>query len=167
MGNGYAMLPGGLEVVVESSTSCNPILIPNEPATPTTVHCLCANPQNTYVLNALSTSAPSVEPLLPVTPSTLASCGLAPFVESVVMWAPLAQPQLWLAVPLFLPEWVILEGFESVPQGYDGGNVTVEEHLMTFSPFPSIDCTMFNHFSLNNFVATAFPDLAGDLDIQI
>ena len=45
--------------------------------------------------------------------------------------------------------------------------VTVEEPPTPFSPFSSADCTMLCHFSFNNFVAIAFPDLAGDLDIQI
>ena len=46
-------------------------------------------------------------------------------------------------------------------------NVTVEEPPIPFSPFSSADCTMLNHFSFNDFIAIAFPDLAGDLDIQI
>ena len=50
------------------------------------------------------------------------------------------------------PEWV---------------GVTVEEPPTSFSPFSLIDCTMLSHFSFNDFVAVAFPDLAGDLDIQI
>ena len=48
--------------------------------------------------------------------------------------------------PLSLPKWVTLEGFESEPQSYDGGNVTVEDppyffltiylsRLYTFLPF--------------------------------
>ena len=43
------------------------------------------------------------------------------------MWAPVAQPQPQPSHPLTLPEWVTLEGFELAPQGYDGGNVMVEE----------------------------------------
>ena len=83
------------------------------------------------------------------------------------MWAPVVQPQLWLAHPLTLPKWVTLEGFESEPQSYDGGNVTVEEAPISFSPFTLADCTLFSHFSFNDFIATAFLDLAEDLDIQI
>ena len=45
--------------------------------------------------------------------------------------------------------------------------VTVEDPPISFSPFSSIDCTMLSHFSFNDFVAVAFPDLAGDLDIQL
>ena len=45
--------------------------------------------------------------------------------------------------------------------------VTVEEPPIPFSPFSSADCTMLNHFSFNNFIAIAFPDIAGDLDAQI
>ena len=47
------------------------------------------------------------------------------------------------------------------------GCVMVEEPPITFSPFSLADCTMLSHFSFNNFIAIAFPDLAGDLDIQI
>ena len=45
--------------------------------------------------------------------------------------------------------------------------VTVEEPPIPFSPFSLTDCTMLSHFSFNDFVAIAFPDIAGDLDIQI
>ena len=47
------------------------------------------------------------------------------------------------------------------------GSVTVEDLPIPFSPFSLADCTMLDHFSLNDFVAIAFPDIAGDLDIQI
>ena len=45
--------------------------------------------------------------------------------------------------------------------------VTVEGPPISFSPFSSADCTMLSHFSFNDFIAVAFPDLARDLDIQI
>ena len=45
--------------------------------------------------------------------------------------------------------------------------VTVEDPPIPFSPFSLADCTMLNHFSFNDFIAVAFLDLAGDLDIQI
>ena len=45
--------------------------------------------------------------------------------------------------------------------------VMVEDPPILFSPFSLADCTMLNHFSFNDFIAVAFPDLAGDLDIQI
>ena len=45
--------------------------------------------------------------------------------------------------------------------------VTVEDPPISFSPFSLVDCTMLSHFSFNDFVAIAFPDLARDLDIQI
>ena len=45
--------------------------------------------------------------------------------------------------------------------------VTVEDPPVPFSPFSLADCTMLSHFSFNDFVAIAFPDIAGDLDIQI
>ena len=83
------------------------------------------------------------------------------------MWAPVVQPQPWLAHPLTLSKWVTLEDFESEPQSYDRGNVTVEDPCISFSPFILADCTLFSHFSFNDFIATAFPDLAKDLDIQI
>ena len=81
------------------------------------------------------------------------------------MWGPVAQPQLQLAhQPL---EWLVGGIFELESRNYDGGNVTVEDPPISFSPFSLVDCTMLSHFSFNNFVAIAFPDLAGDLDIQI
>ena len=46
-------------------------------------------------------------------------------------------------------------------------SVTVEEPPIPFSPFSLTDCTLLNHFSFEDFVAVAFPDIAGDLDIQI
>ena len=60
-----------------------------------------------------------------------------------------------------------LVDFESVPQGYKGGNVMVEEPPTFFSLFSLADCTLLSHFSFNDFVVIAFPDLARDLDIQI
>ena len=83
------------------------------------------------------------------------------------MWAPVVQQQLQPALPLSLLEWVILEGFELVPQGYKGGNVMIEEAPTSFSPFSPVDCTLLSHFSFNDFVAVAFPDLVRDLDTQI
>ena len=83
------------------------------------------------------------------------------------MWAPVVQPQLRPALPLSLPEWAILEDFESAPQGYERGNVTVQEVPTSFSPFSLVNCILLSHFSFNDFIAIAFPDLAGDLDVQI
>ena len=45
--------------------------------------------------------------------------------------------------------------------------VTIEEPPIPFSPFSSADCTMLDHFSFNDFIAIAFPDIAGDLDVRI
>ena len=45
--------------------------------------------------------------------------------------------------------------------------VTVEDSPIPFSPFSYADCTMLSHFSFNDFIAVAFPDLARDLDVQI
>ena len=80
---------------------------------------------------------------------------------------PVVQPQPQLTHPLSLPEWVTLEDFELVPQGYKRGNVTVEEAPTSFSPFSLVDCTLLSHFSINDFITVAFPDLAGDLNNQI
>ena len=81
------------------------------------------------------------------------------------MWAPVAQPQLRHAHPL--PEWVTGEDFKSESQSNNGGNVTVEGPPTSFSPFSLADCTMLSHFSFNDFIAITFPDLAGDLDVQL
>ena len=81
------------------------------------------------------------------------------------MWAPVVQPQPQPVHPL--PEWLTNEVFESGSRIYDGGNVTVENPPIPFSPFSSADCTLLSHFSFNDFIAIAFPDLAGDLDIQL
>ena len=83
------------------------------------------------------------------------------------MWAPLAQLQPRCAPHLSLPEWVTWDNLESESQGYDGGNVMVVEDPFSFSPFPPTDCTLYSHFSFNNFVMIAFPDLTRDLDDQI
>ena len=45
--------------------------------------------------------------------------------------------------------------------------VTIEEAPTSFSPFSLVNCTLLSHFSFNDFVTVAFPDLAGDLDTQI
>ena len=118
-------------------------------------------------MSALSMSAPFVTPLLPDIPNGPASCDPAPSVENLAMWAPVAQPQPQLARPLFLPEWVTWEDLESMSQGYKGGNVMVEEAPTPFSPFSLVDCTLLSHFSFDDFITVAFPDLAGDLDTQI
>ena len=81
------------------------------------------------------------------------------------MWAPVAQPQPQLTHPL--PEWLTKEVFESESRNNDRGDVTVEDPPIAFSPFYIVDCTTLSHFSFNDFVTVAFPDLAGDLDIQI
>ena len=46
-------------------------------------------------------------------------------------------------------------------------SVTVEEAPTSFSPFSLINCTLLSHFSSNDFIAVAFPDLARDLDTLI
>ena len=83
------------------------------------------------------------------------------------MWGPIAQPQLQLAHHLSLPKWVTWDDLESVSQGYEGGNVKVGEAPTSSSPFSLVNCMLLSHFSFNDFVAVAFPDLAGDLDPQI
>ena len=81
------------------------------------------------------------------------------------MWAPVVQPQLQYTCPP--PDWLTEGTFELGSRSNDGGNVTVEDPPIPFSPFSLADCTMLSHFSFNDFVAIAFPDLAGDLDVQI
>ena len=46
-------------------------------------------------------------------------------------------------------------------------SVMVEEAPTSFSPFSPVNCMLLSHFSFNDFIAVAFLDLAGDLDIQI
>ena len=81
------------------------------------------------------------------------------------MWAPVAQPQPQLAHPL--PNWLTDGVFESESRSNDWGNVMVKNPPIPFSPLSLADCTTFSHFSFNDFIAIAFPDLAGDLDTQI
>ena len=83
------------------------------------------------------------------------------------MWAPFAQPQPRRTLHLSLPEWATWDNLESESQDCDGGNVTVIEAPISISPFPSTDCTLYSHFSFNDFVMIAFPDLTRDLDDQI
>ena len=117
--------------------------------------------------NVPNTYAPSVELPLQVTLNAPALCAPTPSAENSVMWAPVSQLQPQLALTLSLPKWATLEGFELAPQGYKRGNVTIEEAPTLFSPFSLTDCMLLTHFSFNDFVTVAFPDLARDLDIQI
>ena len=55
---------------------------------------------------------------------------------------------------------------EQTCPGWQNG-VMVEDTPISFSPFSPVDCTMISHFLFNDFVAIAFPDLTGDLDVQI
>ena len=83
MGTGHVMLPRGLEVVVESGTSNDPITVPDSPywITPLPYDASNASPWSTCTLNALNTSAPfAAEPPLDI-PSTPAPCALAQSVE--------------------------------------------------------------------------------------
>ena len=81
------------------------------------------------------------------------------------MWGPVAQPLPQRAH--LSPEWLTEGIIESESRNYDGGNVMVEEPPIPFSPFSLTDCTLLNHFSFEDFVAVAFPDIARDLNIQI
>ena len=81
------------------------------------------------------------------------------------MWAPVSQPQLQHMRPP--PEWLTEGIFELGSRSNDGGNVMVENPPILFSPFSLANCTMLSHFSFNDVVAIAFPDLAGDLDTLI
>ena len=119
----------------------------------------------TFAPSVLNTSAPSVDWPPLDTPSVLATCAPVPYVESSVMWAPVAQLQPQLAHPL--PNWLTDGVLELESRSNDGGNVTVENPPIPFSPFSLTNCTMLSHFSFNDFVAIAFLDLAGDLDTQI
>ena len=120
-----------------------------------------------YAPNVPSTSVPFAEDPPLDTLSTLVPCAPALYAENSVMWAPVAQLQLWLALPPSLPGWVTSEDFELVSQDYEGGNVTVEEAPASFSPFSPVDCMLFSHFSFNDFVALGFLDLALDPDMGI
>ena len=124
-----------------------------------------AGPPTMSVPNVPNTSAPFVgwPPL--DTPNTLATCAPVPYVENSVMWAPVAQPQPRHVHPP--PEWLTEGIFESGSRSNDGGNVTVVDPPVPFSPFSLTDYTMLSHFSFDDFVAMAFSDIAGDLDIQI
>ena len=104
-----------------------------------------------YALSAQNTSTPFVGWPPQDTPRTPATCAPAPYVENLVMWAPVAQ--LLLQCVHSLPEWVTNKVLKSEPQDYDGGNVTVEEAPISFSPFSLTDHTMLSHFSFNDFIA--------------
>ena len=118
-----------------------------------------------FAPNVQSTSVLSVDwPRLDI-PNEPVICAPVPYVENSVMWAPVAQP-LPQHVPL-PPEWLTEGIFESGSRNNNRGNVTVEVPPIPFSPFSLADCTLLNHFSFNDFVAIAFPDIARDLDIQI
>ena len=65
------------------------------------------------------------------------------------------------------PQWKIHPIFHTSLLTTYKETVTVEEPPIPFSPFSLADCTMLNHFSFNDFIAIAFPDIAGDLDAQI
>ena len=147
-----------------------PALIPLRSPTPPLPHLLwydasSASPPTMFVPNVPSTSVPFVDWLPLDIPNEPATCTPAPFVESSVMWAPVAQLQLQFTRPP--PEWLAKGVFKSESQNNDGGNVMVENPPISFSPFSPVDCTMLSHFSFNDFVAIAFPDLVGDLDAQI
>ena len=43
----------------------------------------------------------------------------------------------------------------------------VEDPPISFSPSTLVDCMLVSHFSFDEFVAIAFPDLAEDLDVLI
>ena len=118
----------------------------------------------TFAPNALSTFVPSVDwPPLDIL-NVPATCAPVPYMENSVMWAPVVQLQPQLMHPL--PEWITDGIFELESRGNDGGNVMVEDPPISFSPFSLVDCTLIGHFSFDDFIAVAFPDLTGDLDTQ-
>ena len=94
-------------------------------------------------------SAHSVDESPPDTLNIRVQCAHAPSAENLVMWAPLAQLQPRRTLHLSLPEWVTWDNLESESQDYDGGNVMVIEAPISISPFPSTDCTLYSHFSLD------------------
>ena len=76
------------------------------------------------------------------------------------MWGIISQPSLWLAYldhPVMGLEEQAWE-LESGSQAYKGGNVTVEDPTLSFSPYFSPS------FSFDNSITCAFPDIAMDLD---
>ena len=124
-----------------------------------------AGPLTTFTPNVPNTSAPFVDWPHLDTLNEPVPCAPVPYVENSVMWAPVVQPQpLHVRPP---PEWLTDRMLESESRDYSGGNVTIEDVPTAFSPFSAADCTLLNHFSFEDFVAIAFPDLARDLNIQI
>ena len=69
--------------------------------------------------------------------------------------------------PFFVMTGASLTASGGILMQKDSNGVMVEEPPASFSPFSPADCTMFSHFSFNDFIAIAFLDLTGDLDIQI
>ena len=61
----------------------------------------------------------------------------------------------------------LVKGRARVSRVIEESGVTVDGPPIPFSPFSLADCTLLNHFSFNDFVAVAFPDIAGDLNVQI
>ena len=81
MGTGHVTLPGGLEVVVESRASNNPIVIPGpEPSTPTTVWCFQCQEYIQYVPSVeeqhTATHVTVEEPPTSFSPFSLMDCML-------------------------------------------------------------------------------------------
>ena len=68
-------------------------------------------PLSTFVPNAPSTSAPFVDWPCLDTPNKRVICAPVPYVENLVMWAPVAQPQPLHTHPP--PDWLTEEVFES------------------------------------------------------
>ena len=156
-------------MVVESGSNNNPIIIPDspEPPSPVTIRCFqCQSVDHVHPI-ATSTYVHSVNESPLDILSRCAPCVPAQSVESLVMRVPVAQLQPRLAHHLSLPEWVTWDDLESEPQGYKGGNVTVVGTPTPLSPFSLADCTLYSHFSFNDFVAIAFLDSTKDLDTQI
>ena len=54
-----------------------------------------------------------------------------------------------------------------LPRHYKPDSVMVIETPTSFSPFSLTDCTLYSHFSFNDFIRIAFPDLTRDLDNPI
>ena len=123
-----------------------------------------AGPPTTFAPNVLNISAPSVNWLPLDIPNEPVTCVPVPYVGNSVMWAPVVQLQLQRVHPP--PDWLTEGTFKPGSRSNDRGNVMVEGPPIPFSPFSLADCTMLSHFSFDDFVAIAFLDLAGDLDVQ-
>ena len=83
-----------------TTPSSSPTLLNHQ--SPPSHNASSVNPWTMYALNAPNTSAPSVGELPQDTLNALSLCAHAQSVESLVMWAPVAQLQPQLTITLHL-----------------------------------------------------------------